>query len=99
MRRRLPDRRAAETYSLTSNGKAYTVTAGYHPDGSLGELFISGAKAGTEMDAIARDGSVLLSLALQHGVSLETIAHALTRENDGSAASIVGAVTDELVGR
>ena len=63
------------------------------------EVFISGAKAGSEVDAVARDGAILLSLCMQHGVPLETIKHAMTREPDGSASTIVGAVVDRLTER
>ncbi len=94
----LPHRRAGENFEMTHGGKntRFTITVGHYPDGSVGEVFISGAKAGSEVDAVARDGAVLLSLALQHGVPLETIRHAITREADGSASTIVGAVVDRL---
>ena len=39
---------------------------------------------------------MILSLALQHHVSIEVIRHAVTRCNDGSPASILGAVVDRL---
>lgn len=63
----------------------------------VGEVFIAGSKSGSAFDAVARDGAILLSLALQHGVALETIKHALTREGDGSPSTIVGAVVDRLM--
>jgi hypothetical protein len=36
-------------------------------------------------------------MALQHGVSLDTIRHAITRDGQGAAQSIVGAVVDRLL--
>jgi hypothetical protein len=94
----LPNRRFGENFELRHGGKntSFIVTLGRYPDGRVGEVFISGAKAGSEVDAVARDGAILLSLALQHGVPLETIKHAMTREPDGSASTIVGAVVDRL---
>ena len=62
----------------------------------IGEVFISGSKAGSTTEAVARDGAVLLSIALQHGVPLETIKHALTREGNGTPSTIIGAVVDRL---
>ena len=37
---------------------------------------------------------VLVSLALQHGVALETLRHAMTRGAAGEPASILGTVVD-----
>jgi hypothetical protein len=94
----LPNRREAETIKLRhGNGRAaYHVTIGKYPDGRLGEIFISTNQVGTAIDAMARDLAVLLSLCLQHGCQIETIKHALTREADGSPATIAGAVADKL---
>jgi hypothetical protein len=98
MRRVLDNRRFGENFELRHGGKntTFTVTIGRYPDGAVGEVFITGAKAGSEVDAVARDGAILLSLALQHHVPLETIRHAMTREADGSASTIIGAVVDEI---
>ena len=95
----LPQRRMSETFDLRHGGKntVFSVTLGRYPGGEVGEVFISGAKVGSEVEAVARDGAVLLSLALQYGVPLETIKHAITRESDGSATTIVGAVVDRLM--
>jgi hypothetical protein len=94
----LPQRRACETFEL-QHGKMNTVffvTLGRYPDGRVGEVFISGAKAGSEVEAVARDGAVLLSIALQHGVPLEIIRHAITREQNGSPSTVIGMVIDRL---
>ncbi|WP_442896066.1 toprim domain-containing protein [Bradyrhizobium sp. AZCC 2289] len=50
------------------------------------------------VEAIARDGAVLLSLALQHGAELDNIRSAITRDEQGAPSSIVGAVVDQLSG-
>jgi hypothetical protein len=98
-RRALPNRRCGETFELKHGGQntVFAVTVGYYePGGVIGEVFISGAKAGSEFEAVARDGAVLLSIALQFGVPLETIRHAITREHDGRPSTIIGAVIDRL---
>lgn len=101
-RRRLPDRRSAETFNMRfgQQNTVFNVTVGYYGwhRREVGEVFITGAKAGSEMDAIARDGAVLLSLALQHGVPLEVIRHAITRNQQGVADTIIGAVIDRIAG-
>jgi ribonucleoside-diphosphate reductase alpha chain len=81
-RQALPQRRAAETFELRHGQQTVTVTTGYYADGTLGEVFVSAPKAGSSMEAIARDAAVLLSIAIQH---------------DGSASSIIGKVVDRLV--
>src|SRR5262245_54973656 len=98
VRNTLPQRRYCETFELRHGGQntMFHVTLGRYPDGSIGEVFIGGAKAGSEVEAVARDGAVLLSILLQHGVPLEVVQHALTRDGDGSAATIIGAVVDRL---
>src|SRR5262245_3607073 len=97
-RRALPQRRYCETFELRHGNQntMFHVTHGYYADGTIGEIFISGAKAGSEVEAVARDGAVLLSIALQYGVPLEVIRHAITREANGKPSTIVGAVVDRI---
>ena len=54
-----------------------------------------GSGSGAEHDA--RDASILLSLALQHGTPLEVIGKAISRHEDGRPCGIVGAVVDKLL--
>jgi hypothetical protein len=97
-RRALPMRRRSETFEMDFGGlkSAHIITLGFYEDGSIGEVFINGGKSGEVVEAIARDGAVLLSFALQHGVPLDTIKHAITRDSQGQPQSIVGAVVDRL---
>jgi hypothetical protein len=74
----------------------FVVTVGFFDDGTPGEVFIDGCKTGTDIESIARDAGVLLSLALQHGVPPETIRHAVTRGASEEPASILGAIVDAL---
>jgi hypothetical protein len=97
-RRILPQRRSCETFDLAFGGlsRCHTITIGYYDDGSLGEVFINGGKSGELVDAIAHDSAVLLSMALQHGVPLETIRSAIKRNEQGEPSTIVGCVIDRL---
>jgi hypothetical protein len=95
-RRRLQQRRRAETFDLLCRNQMVTVTAGFYADDTLGEVFISIGKSGTDIASVARDAGVLLSLALQHGVDVATISHAITRDSSGAAASILGAIVDAI---
>jgi hypothetical protein len=93
-RRRLQQRRRAETFDLLFRNQLVTVTVGFHADGTLGEIFISTGK--TDIASVARDAAIALSLLLQHGVSIESLAHAITRGPRGEPASLLGAVVDAI---
>jgi hypothetical protein len=98
-RRTLPQRRYSETFDLPfgDHRTVFKVSIGFWPDRrEPAEVFITGAKAGSEFEAVARDGAVLLSIALQYGVPLTAVHSAVTRNQDGSPATIIGAVIDRL---
>ncbi|SHN86929.1 hypothetical protein [Bradyrhizobium erythrophlei] len=76
-RRRLANRRANETYTFQLDGHRYRASAGRFPNGELAEIFLDVAKAGTPLQLNAECAAILTSLALQHGVSPETIRHAV----------------------
>jgi hypothetical protein len=96
-REALPHRRSAETFELERANTRFAVTVGFYPDGRVAEVFVTGAKVGSEFEAVARDGAVLLSLALQHGVPLDVMRHALTRESNNEASTVIGMVVDRLI--
>jgi len=102
-RRTLPDRRHCETFKLPHGPKNRTmhVTVGYYDRAGAepGEIFIAGSKSGQDFEAVCRDSAVLLSLCLQHGVPLEVIRGAVTRNEDSTPSTIVGAVVDRLGAR
>ncbi|MCA1452181.1 hypothetical protein I6F35_02990 [Bradyrhizobium sp. BRP22] len=93
----LPQRRRSETFTIMWGNFPHVVTVGFYADGRVGECFVTGGKSGETLEAIARDGAVLLSLALQHGVDLATISHAITRDSQNNPSSVIGAVIDRLM--
>ena len=97
-REALPGRRRCESFTLPWGGLArpHFVTVGFYPDGRPGEVFITGGKSGEAIESIARDGAVMLSMALQHGATIETIAHAITRDGQDQPQTIVGAIVDMM---
>jgi hypothetical protein len=97
-RRRLPNRRLAETFALEFAGLHFTVTVGRFPDGEPSEIFVSNHKAGNASDVAARDAGILVSLLLQYGCPVGTISRALSRNSDGSASGVIGAVLDLIAG-
>ena len=96
-RKRLPNRRASTTFDVEHVGLRYKATISRFPDGELAELFVSNHKSGNASDVAARDAGILVSLCLQHGCSAETIARALSRNSDGSASGVIGAVLDKVI--
>ena len=96
MRQVLPQRRRAETFDCGSWDQPFVVTVGFFADGTPGEVFIDSRKTGGDVEAIARDAAVVISLSLQHGAAVETIRHASYAQQHGSPASILGAVIDCL---
>jgi len=90
----LENRRLCETFDFQCNGLSYSASIGRFPDGRLAEIFLSNSKAGSHSDAAAKDSAVVASLALQHGVPIETIRKALLRAAQGRASSPLGVVLD-----
>ena len=100
-RERLPLRRQAETFEfehVNPSGKAtaYVATLGFFDDGRLGEIFISSPKVGTDADIAVRDAAILASFALQHGVTVETVRSAMTRDARGRPEGVLGTLLDLL---
>jgi hypothetical protein len=98
-REMLPQRRKSITFTLDWGGlKApHLITVGHYDDGRIGEVFIGGGKSGELVEAIARDGAILLSIALQNGANLSDFSHAITRDSRNAPQTIVGAVIDALM--
>jgi ribonucleoside-diphosphate reductase alpha chain len=97
-RNRLPNRRSSVTFDFECNALAYSATISRYPNGDLAEIFVSNSKAGSHSDSAAKDSAVICSLALQHGVPLDTIRKALLRDPRGAASSPLGAALDAIVG-
>jgi hypothetical protein len=77
-RRRLPNRRAAETFTFQRNGVMYRATVSFFADGGMAEIFIDAAKPGSAIAEYANDAAVLTSLLLQHGVTAAEIRHSIS---------------------
>jgi hypothetical protein len=78
---------------LLFRNRPLTLSVGFFPNG---EVLTDVCRSGEDLAAIARDASILMSLAIQHGVALATIRHALCRDASGEPASVLGAIADAL---
>jgi hypothetical protein len=99
LRELLPLRRNTENFDMWfgDQNAVYTISVGRYDDGRVGEVFITGAKIGSAMASVTHDAAVLLSIGLQYGVPLSTLRHAVSRDRDNKAATIVGAVIDIIL--
>ena len=97
MRQTLPQRRLCHTFQLEYYGTKFDVSVGLFDDGRPAEAFVTGSKAGSEVQALSRDGAILLSLALQHGCPIDIIKGALTRTSQGAPQSFIGAMVDRII--
>jgi len=99
-RKRLPLRRMVQTFELhhktETTDQVYQVSIGYFDDMTPAEVFITGAKVGSSIEAVARDAAILLSLAMQFGVPVDTLKNSITRDSFNNPSSIIGAIIDKL---
>ena len=93
-RQKLPNRRPCVTRVLETLTDRYYLSFGLDPHtGEIREVFIRGAKIGSDMEALLDDASVLMSLALQHGLPLPQLQHSLNAGRQEAGKSILaGAV-------
>jgi len=98
-RNRLPNRRASLTFGFECGPHNYVATISYFPNtGELAEIFLGNGRAGSDVDAAAKDSAVVASIALQYGVPVNVIRKALLRDVQGRASSPLGRALDLIVG-
>jgi len=84
VRKRLPNRRPSHTEALTVAGQTFTATVGFDPeDGRPRELFLTAGKEGSLINALLADAAVVISVALQHGISARALAKSVGRLPEG----------------
>ena len=100
-RARLPDRRQNQTFRVAGEWGAFTITVGYDSAGQAREVFADGFKNGIE--SLADDACVLISIALQHGISpaelrksLGTVPDLARGEFAEKPASLIGEILGAL---
>jgi hypothetical protein len=74
-----------------------TIGLGHYVDCRLGEVFID--PDSISLAPLLRDVAILISLALQHGASIEKMRDSITRREDGTTpVSIIGSSIDAVAG-
>jgi hypothetical protein len=91
-REHLPHRRHGLTEPITTiDGRTILATVGFDPGTwSPRELFLTGAKEGSHMAFVLDDVSVVISVALQHGITAREMAHSVSP----GRASVLGAALE-----
>jgi hypothetical protein len=110
-REALPDRRLSTTvnfhHSFDGGLQPLTATVSFYPRGDggpltadfsrPGEVFLeTSQKASTGMSHAARDIGLLISIALQHGATIEEMRTSVARGHSGQAHSIAGSALDAV---
>jgi hypothetical protein len=98
-RANLPQRRPATCFIVPHEAHEFHVTLGHYEDGGVGEVFIvplDAAGKGSAIEGLARDAAILISLGLQHFVPLAVMRGAVTRDDQGRPATLIGAVVDAM---
>ncbi len=92
MRVQLPSRRQSSNYNIEFSGQQFAVTVGFYPDGRPGEVFANAGKTPQAVQHIVADACILISIALQHGISAENLVQSLAHFSDGKPYTIIGAI-------
>ncbi len=83
-RHRLPNRRPSHTATLEVGGQIFTGTVGFDPeDGRPCEVFLTAGPEGSLINAMLADAAVVISVALQHGISAQSLAKSVGRLPEG----------------
>ena len=77
MREILPERRRSWTQEVVIGGHVIQLGFGEYEDGRLGEIFIDISHEGTFLRGVLGTLARTVSISLQHGASVEMVAHAL----------------------
>lgn len=96
-REHMPARRYTEIFDINCLGSKYAVQVGHYADGRVGEVFISSHRVGSQADINARDAAVLLSLAIQNGISPKDLLESLMHDANGEPEGIVGMIVAAVV--
>ena len=96
-RQPLSHRRKNQTIELAFEGVRFQLMVGFYPNGRIGEVWLNGPRPDSALYHITQDACVLVSHLLQRFVSPHTLYDSLPRAQDGSPASVIGAIIELLM--
>lgn len=86
----MPPRRKSWTQKVRIGGQTFYLTCGEYADGRLGEVFLSCSKAGSFSQGVCDTLARLVSVALQDGVPLARVIHAMQMLNFPPNGEVTG---------
>ena len=90
------ERHATETRDIVHDGQKYVVAVGMQDEERPVNLFITPEKASSQIGDLLRDASILCNLAYQHGATWAQMSAAITRKDETSPATVIGAALDSV---
>jgi hypothetical protein len=99
-RERLPNRRPSLTEDIGVGDRVYSATIGFDRFCRPKEIFLAGAREGSDMQAVLDDTAIVVSLALQNGIPAAALRMSMSRAplpHSGAPrapASVIGAAID-----
>ena len=102
-RKPLPQRRSNITRTVKWDAHEFSVTVGFDPDTWQPLEVFADTRKGGQMAATLADACVVVSIALQHGISPAELAKSLGRtpvlwkEGETQPASPVGAIVEAIM--
>jgi hypothetical protein len=88
------------TFAFDCGPHRYVATVSFFPGTDrLAEVFLGNGRAGSDVDAAAKDSAVVASIALQFGVPVDVIRKALLRDSLGRPSSPLGCALDAIAGK
>jgi ribonucleoside-diphosphate reductase alpha chain len=92
-RYKLPSKRNGFTIKVNIGGQSLYLRTGEYPDGRLGEVFLSIGKEGSGLRHMVDTSAMLISIALQHGVPLESIRNSFIDSKSDPSGLVIGSDT------
>ena len=92
-RKRLPNRREIVTTEIEAGGIRAHASIGFGPDRRPAEIFLrpKSGRVGSDVDFLVDDVAIVISVALQHGITPEVLGRSLGYHPGGEPASVIGA--------
>ena len=83
-RTRLPNRRPSMTATLEAAGQTFDASIGFDTEDQPREVFLRTARDGSQLNALLADAAVVISVALQHGITPAALAKSVGRIPGGA---------------
>ena len=80
------------TVPVEHRGQTFNCSFSFDREGVIREAFMRSTKEGNDFSALMVDSAIILSMLLQHGLSMADMVRALGEDSSGGAQSALGAI-------